>query len=69
MKGGESMETKEVMEVAKITDDRGIIRSIDELHRVVIPIQIVQKMGLKEKDKVKIDIADEKTITLQKVEE
>lgn len=69
MKGGESMETKEVMEVTKITDNKGVIRSIDELHRVVIPIQIVQKMGLKEKDKVKIDIADEKTITLQKVEE
>lgn len=63
------METKEVMEVTKITDNKGVIRSIDELHRVVIPIQIVQKMGLKEKDKVKIDIADEKTITLQKVEE
>ena len=69
MKGGESMETKEVMEVTKITDNKGVIRSIDELHRVVIPIQIVQKMDLKEKDKVKIDIADEKTITLQKVEE
>lgn len=68
MKGGESMETKEVMEVAKVTDDRGIIRSIDELHRVVIPIQIVQKMGLKEKDKVKVDTEGDK-ITLQKVEE
>lgn len=63
------MGTKEVMEVAKVTDDRGIIRSIDELHRVVIPIEIVRKMGLKEKDKVKIDTEGDKTIILQKVEE
>lgn len=62
------MKTKEVMEVTEITENRGIIRSIDELHRVVIPIEIVQKMGLKEKSKLLIDTEGDK-ITLQKVEE
>lgn len=54
----------EIMEV----QENGKIRSIDELGRLVLPIEIRQKMGLEPKDKLAVDIEDNK-ITLQKVEQ
>lgn len=46
----------------------GIIRRIDELGRVVIPVEMRQKLGWKEKDQVNVLIEGNK-ITFEKVEE
>lgn len=43
----------------------GIIRHIDELGRIVIPIEIRKRFGLSEKDPLEISIKDE-TILLSK---
>ena len=55
------------MGIMEVTE-KGTLRSIDELGRIVIPIEIRQKLDLKEKDKVKVEIENNK-ITLQKVEQ
>lgn len=44
-----------------------IERKIDELGRVVIPIETRKKLGIKEGDTLAIDIEDKK-ITLEKVD-
>ena len=46
----------------------GIVRTMDELGRIVNPIETRQAYGIQEKDKLKISIEDNK-ITLQKVEQ
>jgi transcriptional pleiotropic regulator of transition state genes len=43
----------------------GIIRHIDELGRIVIPIEIRKSFGLREKDPLEISVKDE-TILLSK---
>jgi transcriptional pleiotropic regulator of transition state genes len=43
----------------------GIIRHIDELGRIVIPIEIRKRFGLSEKDPLEISVKDE-TILLSK---
>lgn len=43
----------------------GIIRHIDELGRIVIPIEIRKRFGLKEKDPLEISVKNE-TILLSK---
>ena len=43
----------------------GIIRHIDELGRIVIPIEIRKRFGLAEKDELEISVKDE-TILLSK---
>ncbi len=55
------------MGIMEVTE-KGTLRSIDELGRIVLPIELRQKLDLKEKDKVKVDIEDNK-ITLEKVTE
>ena len=55
------------MGIMEVTE-KGTLRSIDELGRIVTPIEIRQKLDLKEKDKVKVEIENNK-ITLQKVEQ
>ena len=45
----------------------GIIRHIDELGRIVIPIEIRKRFGLGEKDPLEISVRDE-TIMLSKPE-
>lgn len=57
----------ESMGIMEVTE-KGTLRSIDELGRIVLPIELRQKLDLKEKDKVKVDIEDNK-ITLEKVTE
>jgi AbrB family transcriptional regulator, transcriptional pleiotropic regulator of transition state genes len=37
----------------------GIVRHIDELGRIVIPIEIRKRLGLAEKDKLEISVKDE----------
>lgn len=55
------------MGVMEVTE-KGTLRSIDELGRIVLPIELRQKLNLKEKDKVRVDIEDNK-ITLEKIEQ
>ena len=57
----------EDMGIMEVTE-KGTLRSIDELGRIVLPIELRQKLDLKEKDKVRVDIEDNK-ITLSKVTE
>lgn len=59
---------KEVKEFEQEVEKDGIVRCIDELGRIVIPIETRQKYGIQEKDKLKIRIEENK-ITLQKVEQ
>jgi transcriptional pleiotropic regulator of transition state genes len=37
----------------------GIVRHIDELGRIVIPIELRKRLGLAEKDKLEISVKDE----------
>ena len=46
----------------------GIIRKLDELGRVVIPMEIRNKLGIAEKDPIEIYVSGS-TIILKKVEE
>lgn len=63
--GGGTM--KEVKEFEQEVEKDGVVRVIDELGRIVIPIETRQKYGIQEKDKLRIRIEEDK-ITLQKVE-
>jgi AbrB family transcriptional regulator, transcriptional pleiotropic regulator of transition state genes len=45
----------------------GIVRKIDELGRVVIPIELRRTLGIKEKDAIEIFV-DEEKIVLKKYE-
>jgi transcriptional pleiotropic regulator of transition state genes len=45
----------------------GIVRKIDELGRIVLPVSIRQTMGISEKDSLEI-FTDENRIILQKYE-
>jgi transcriptional pleiotropic regulator of transition state genes len=46
-------------------NDTGISRSIDELGRIIIPIEIRQQFNINEKDKLRI-YTNENTIILKK---
>ena len=45
--------------------DIGIERNIDELGRIVIPIDIREKLGINAKDKVEFKIENEKIIIIK----
>jgi AbrB family transcriptional regulator, transcriptional pleiotropic regulator of transition state genes len=47
------------------TRSAGIVRHVDELGRIVIPIEIRKRLGIGEKDPVEITVAGE-TILLEK---
>ncbi len=47
--------------------DSGLIRSMDELGRVVIPIELREKFGIKKKDPIEIFVASS-NIILRKFE-
>jgi transcriptional pleiotropic regulator of transition state genes len=44
----------------------GVVRKVDELGRIVIPIELRRTMGIEEKDALEIYVDNEKMIPLQK---
>lgn len=42
-----------------------IIRSVDDLGRVVVPIEVRKKLGFKEGDKIKVCVKDDKIILIK----
>lgn len=62
---GTRQATKAVARPARGVTRTGIIRHIDELGRIVIPIEIRKRFGLGEKDPLEISVKDE-TILLSK---
>lgn len=46
----------------------GIVRKIDELGRIVLPIELRRTLGLEEKDPLEIFVDDNGTIVLKKYE-
>ena len=67
--GAEAMGTRQAIRAAgrapRGVTRTGIIRHIDELGRIVIPIEIRKRFGLGEKDPLEISVKDE-TILLSK---
>ena len=62
MPGAEGMDARQVMRSATRSTrgaTTGIIRHIDELGRIVIPIEIRKRFGLSEKDPLEISVKDE----------
>ena len=67
-RGTETMDARQAMRSATRSTrgaTTGIIRHIDELGRIVIPIEIRKRFGLGEKDPLEISVKDE-TILLSK---
>lgn len=57
------MPTKSIiLERRKIMKSTGIVRKVDELGRVVIPIELRRTLGIEEKDALEIYVDDEKII-------